>query len=154
LSWSIFILSKLSKFRILLYSKRSKSVILGNFSKNCYVWATQWPTSSELKIKFDPSLDRSWPEFLKIIKNHGPKNPTPGCNLGQPRSGHLSGKKCRLSCPVWRCPWCSIPRVLKSKAMHECTFCNKSRYHFIIRNHTIYCIFKLVRILFYKVNLK
>ena len=51
-------------------------------SKNGYVWATQWPTSSELKIKFDPSLDRSWCEFFKIIKNHGPKNPPLGCNLG------------------------------------------------------------------------
>ena len=55
--------------------------------------AAQWPTSSELKIKFDPSLDRSWCEFFKIIKNHGPKNPPPGCNLGpkyQPQAGHLS----------------------------------------------------------------
>jgi hypothetical protein len=55
--------------------------------KNGYVWATQWTTFSELKIKFDPSLDRSWPEFFKIIKNHspknhGPKNEPPGCNLG------------------------------------------------------------------------
>ena len=44
------------------------------FVKNGYVWPTQWPTSSELKIKFDPSLNRSWYEFFKIIKNHGPKN--------------------------------------------------------------------------------
>ena len=36
--------------------KRPKSVISGNLSKNSHVWATQWPTSSELKIKFDPSL--------------------------------------------------------------------------------------------------
>ena len=42
----------------------------------------QRPTSSVLKIKFEPSLDRSWCEFFKIIKNHVPKNPTPGCNLG------------------------------------------------------------------------
>ena len=49
---------------------------------NTALTATQWPTSSELKIKFDPSLDRSWCEFFKIIKNHGPKNPPPGCNLG------------------------------------------------------------------------
>ena len=28
----------------------------------------QWPTFSELKIKFDPSLDRSWPKFFKIKK--------------------------------------------------------------------------------------
>ena len=79
----------------LLYirDKRPKSVISGNLSKNGYVWATQWPIFSELKIKFDLSLDRSWCEFFKIIKNHGPKNPPPGCNLGQPRSGHLSEKK-------------------------------------------------------------
>ena len=30
-------------------------------------WATQWPTSTELKIKFDPSLNRSWSEFFEII---------------------------------------------------------------------------------------
>ena len=29
-------------------------------------------TSSGLKIKFDTSLDRSWCEFFKIIKDHGP----------------------------------------------------------------------------------
>ena len=54
----------------------AKSVISGKFKKNSYVWATQWPTSSELKIKFDPSLDRSWCEFFKIIKDYGPKFPT------------------------------------------------------------------------------
>ena len=59
-----------------------KSVISDNLSKYACVWAAQWPTSSELKIKFDTSLDRSWPEFFKIIKNHGPKKPPPGCNLG------------------------------------------------------------------------
>ena len=46
--------------------KRPKSVISGSLSKNSYVWATQWPTSIELKIKFDPSLDRSWCDSLKI----------------------------------------------------------------------------------------
>ena len=40
------------------------------------------PTSRELNIKFDPTLDRSWCEFFKIIKDHGPKNLPPGCNLG------------------------------------------------------------------------
>ena len=64
------------------WCKRPKSVISGNLSKNCYVWATQWPTFSKLKIKFDPWLDRSWCEFFKIIKDHGPKNPPPWCNLG------------------------------------------------------------------------
>ena len=57
-----------------------KSVISGNFLKNGYVWATQCPTSSELKIKFEPSLDRSWCEFFKIVKDHGPKNQPMGCN--------------------------------------------------------------------------
>jgi hypothetical protein len=47
-------------------------------SKNGCVWAAQWTTSSELKIKFDPSLDRSWCEFFKLIKDHGSKNPHPG----------------------------------------------------------------------------
>ena len=44
--------------------KRPKSVILGNLSKNGSVCVTQLPTSIELKIKFDPSLDRSFCEFL------------------------------------------------------------------------------------------
>jgi hypothetical protein len=57
-------------------------VISGNFSKNGCVCATQWPTYSELKIKLDPSLDRSWCEFFKIIKVMVQKNPPPGCNLG------------------------------------------------------------------------
>ena len=58
---------------------RPKSVISDNLSKNGYVWAMQWPTSSELKIKFDPSLDRSWWEFFKIIKKSWSKKSTPGC---------------------------------------------------------------------------
>ena len=76
--------------------KGPKSVISGNLSKNTHVWATQWPTSSELKIKFDPSLDRSWCEFFKIIKNLGPKNPPTGCNLDpkfHPQAGHVSERK-------------------------------------------------------------
>ena len=59
---------------------KPKYVISGNMSKN--VWASQWPTSSELKINFDPSLDSSWCKFSKIIKNPGPKNPPLSCNLG------------------------------------------------------------------------
>ena len=53
-------------------------------------------TSSELKIKFDPSLDRSLCEFFKIIKNHGPKNPPQGViwvPSNRPQAGHLSEKK-------------------------------------------------------------
>ena len=53
----------------------TKSIISGTLSKNDYVWVT----SSDLKIKFDPTLYRSWCEFLRLQKNHGPKNP---CNLG------------------------------------------------------------------------
>ena len=30
---------------------------------------------------FDPSLERSWPEFFKIIKDYDPKNTPPGCNF-------------------------------------------------------------------------
>ena len=51
--------------------------------------------------------NRSWCEFLKIIKNHGPKNTPPSCNLGPkfyPQAGHFLKEKCWLSCPVWRCP--------------------------------------------------
>ena len=42
------------------------------------------------------SLDRSWCEFFKIIKNHGPKNPPTGCNLDpkfHPQAGHVSERK-------------------------------------------------------------
>ena len=46
--------------------KGPKPVISDNLSKNN---STQWPTSSGLKIKFDPSLDRSRCDILKIIKN-------------------------------------------------------------------------------------
>ena len=54
--------------------KGPKSVISGDLLKNTHVWATQWLTSSELKIKFDPSLDRSeceffGPWFFIIFKN-------------------------------------------------------------------------------------
>ena len=73
--------------------KRSKHVISDNLLKNGYVWETQWTTSSELKTKFDPSLDRSKTEFFKIKKKSWSKNPPLGCNLGQPRSGHLSEKE-------------------------------------------------------------
>ena len=68
-------------------------------SKNDYVWATQWPTSSEPKIKFDPSLDRSWCEFFKIIKDHGPKNPTPACNGVVPMSKDFRSENCSVSAP-------------------------------------------------------
>ena len=49
-------------------SKRPKSLISGNLSKNGYVWTTQWPTSSKLKIKFDPSLERPWLKFFRLEK--------------------------------------------------------------------------------------
>ena len=57
----------------ILYSENvvrgsGKSVISGNLSRDGYVWATQWPTSIEIKIKFVLLLDRSWCKFLKIIK--------------------------------------------------------------------------------------
>ena len=95
-------MSKLSKFRILPYSERPKSVISGNLWKNGYVWASQWPISCELKKKFDPSLDRSWSEFFKIIKNHGPKNPTRGLIWVIPGLVACQKKKWRLSYPVWK----------------------------------------------------
>jgi hypothetical protein len=73
--------------------------LLENTFLGC-VWAAQWPTSSELKINFDPSLDRSWCEFFKIIKNHGPKNPPPGCNLGGLFPPvEIFSKKIRVFCP-------------------------------------------------------
>ena len=80
--------------------KRQKSVILGYLSKNDCLWAAQWPTSSELKINFDPSLDRSWCEFFKILKDQGPRNPFLGCNFGvlfPSRSGHFFKIKNQLS---------------------------------------------------------
>jgi hypothetical protein len=57
----------------------------------------------QLKIKFDPSLDGSWCEFFKIIKNHGPKNPPPACNLGHkfsPHAGHFLEIFWQHNCPV------------------------------------------------------
>ena len=52
----------------ILWLLEGKSVISGNVSKNDYVCTTQWPTSSILIIKFDPSLDSPQPEFFKVIK--------------------------------------------------------------------------------------
>ena len=67
--------------RLLLEAKICNSY---NLSKNGYVWATQWPTSNELKIKSDPSIDRSWCEFLKILKYHEKKKiPLPPPHAGQ-----------------------------------------------------------------------
>ena len=53
--------------------KRPKSVISGNLSKN-----GKWPTSGQLKIYFDPSLNRSWCEIFKMIKKSWSKQSTPG----------------------------------------------------------------------------
>ena len=61
----IYILTR-AELLLEIPSKKPKSVISGNLSKSGYVWATQWPTFSELKIKFDPSLDRSWLEFFRL----------------------------------------------------------------------------------------
>ena len=48
-----------------------------------------------LKIKFDPSFDRSRLEFCYIIRNHGPKNSPLGCDLGPKFPPHVgtSAKK-------------------------------------------------------------
>ena len=57
--------------------------------------ATQWPNSSELKIKFDPSLDSSLCELFKIIKKLGPKIHPWGVIWVQstsPHAGHLPEK--------------------------------------------------------------
>ena len=67
---------------ILRLLQEAKICYLSNLSKNGHVWATQWPTSGELKIKFDPSLDRPRCESFKMIKIMVQKNPPPGCNLG------------------------------------------------------------------------
>ena len=45
-------------------------------------WATQWTASSRLRIKSDPSLNRSWCELFKTIKDHGAKNPSPRYSFG------------------------------------------------------------------------
>ena len=41
-----------------------------NLSKNAHVWAAQKTSSNELKIFFDPLLERSWYELFNIIKGH------------------------------------------------------------------------------------
>ena len=48
-----------------------------NLSKNAHVWAAQKTSSNELKIFFDPLLERSWYELFGIIKAYGPKNQPP-----------------------------------------------------------------------------
>ena len=92
------------------------SFLIHNLSKNGYVWATQWPTSSELKIKFDPSFDRPWCEFFKIIKDHGPKNPPLGCNLAglfSSPSGHLKKEKsAECSVHLYSSPWTVYGNIL------------------------------------------
>ena len=66
--------SKLSQFRIMPYSEIVVRDQNPQFDKNNgHIWATQWPTSSGLKIKFDPSIERSWCEHFKIIKGHVPQ---------------------------------------------------------------------------------
>ena len=73
-------------------------------SKN--VWASQWPTSSELKIKLDLSLERSWCEYFKIMKGHGPKNPPLGCNLGGlPQLKLKKNKSAKCSVHLYSSPW-------------------------------------------------
>ena len=79
------------------------------FEQNSCVLTAQWPTSSELKTKFDPSLDRSWCESFKIIKIHGPKNPPLGRNLGSkfsPSGWSLARKTNKdLAVQYEDCPW-------------------------------------------------
>ena len=71
-------LENLESFPIL--DLRPKSVISGELSKNAYVWATQWPTSNELKIKFDLSrFILNW--IFLIVKKSWSKNPHKMCNL-------------------------------------------------------------------------
>ena len=93
--------SKLSKFSIFSYSE----TVSGNLSKNGCVWAAQWLTSSELKIKFDPPFDRSWCEFFKVIKDHDPKSPSPGCNFGCLFSFPSSKKSAQCSVHLYSSPW-------------------------------------------------
>ena len=111
-------MSKLSKFIIMPYSERPKSVISGNFLKNGYVWATQWLGSIEPKIKFDPSFDRSWSEFFKIIKNHGPKNPPRGVIWVSPGLVPSQKEKWLLSCSVWRLSMPSVKLRRSGKYIH------------------------------------
>ena len=70
-------------------------------------------TYSELKIKFDPSLDRSLCEFFKIIKNHGPKYPPPGCNLG-PMFSASCWSLIRKRNDDLDCPWVNVPIPFKN----------------------------------------
>ena len=54
-----------------LYSKQPKSEICQKMPM------FEQLSSSNLKIIFDPSLERSWCEFFRIIEGGGPKNPPP-----------------------------------------------------------------------------
>ena len=78
---AILNLANSESFYILRLLKEAKICNFRKFVKNGCIWATQWPTSIGLKIKFDPSLDRSWHKLFWIKKGHGPKNPPTGCNF-------------------------------------------------------------------------
>ena len=90
---------------------------------------------SELKIEFDLSLGRSWWEFFKIIKNHGPKNPLPGCNLGPKfsasyQAGHLSENNDDLVVQYEDCPWLSLSKHYKQLWVLNC-FLNQLLLYFV-----------------------
>ena len=65
-----------------------------------------------LKIKFDPSFDSSRLEFCYIIRNHGPKNPPLGCDLGPkfpPHVGRSAKKIDSSSVQTSRSPCFNVP---------------------------------------------
>jgi hypothetical protein len=103
-----------------------KAAKIWNSSKNTHVWAAYKTSSSKLKILFDPSLERSWCEFFKIIKGCGQKNPphpSPGCNGSPPTlwfknskfwecSVHLYRGPCIIQCcSTWICYFWSVDTI-------------------------------------------
>ena len=101
-----------------------------------YVWATQWPTSSELKIKFGPSFDTSWCEFFKVIKDHGPKNSHPGYNLGAllpSPSGHLFKKNWLSVLSIYIVVLVLVVLVLWYSLLKTLTFYSSFAQHTVVQ---------------------
>ena len=72
LFWTNSVNSELWFFWALL-----KPAKIWNLSKNVHAWAAWKTSSSELKKCFDPSLGRSWYDFFRTIRAHGPKHQPP-----------------------------------------------------------------------------
>ena len=81
----------------------------GKKHSHFHLWYTRHSISIQpsQEGKFDPSLDRSWCEFFKIVKDRGPKNPPLRCNLGClffPQRSFFQGKSAECSVHLYSSP--------------------------------------------------